>query len=268
MRIDIYIRLDSGLAVRFRFEFGTATIENQLDKIHANQYFSTLKDFGQSENVRTVDLLDQLGYLSTLIIVNTPQLILSFVYLIINALHTQLQVEEEWNLYGLLYKPLRVTYPEGQQTSTYRLQLPYKYSVPLIGTSALLHWLVSNSLFILIIDGSRCLRPTIGNDMNADGLAGTDLSWSINRRLSEDFRLPEDTFVGAGYSDMSMLILLIIGAAFVSSPALVMGRRLKSEMVSGGTNSLVLSAACHVPRAPASEGKDHLYPATQHCSCD
>ncbi|KAK7977089.1 hypothetical protein PG996_003158 [Apiospora saccharicola] len=91
---------------------------------------SMFADFGRSEN-----------------------LILSFVYLIINMLHTRLRAEEEWNTYGLGYRPLRVSYPEGQQTSTYRLQLPYKYSVPLISTSTLLHWLVSNSLFISIIDG-------------------------------------------------------------------------------------------------------------------
>ncbi|KAK8133474.1 hypothetical protein PG984_005486 [Apiospora sp. TS-2023a] len=168
----------------------------------------SLKDFGQTEN-----------------------LILSFVYLIINMLHTQLQVENEWNLYGLSYKPLRVSYPEGQQTSTYRLQLPYKYSIPLMGTSTALHWLVSNSLFIVIINGRSDII-------------------TYDESLLNDFGLSEGTFVAAGYSDLSILILLICGTVFVTSPLWFKGIKLKSDMVFGGTNSLVLSAACHVPKVP------------------
>ena len=40
-------------------------------------------------------------------------------------------------------------YPRGLQRSTYRLQLPYKYGLPLLLLSALLHWLVSQSLFLV-----------------------------------------------------------------------------------------------------------------------
>lgn len=54
--------------------------------------------------------------------------------------------------YYLRKKPLRVTAPQGQQRSTYYLHLPYRYSVPLIVTSALLHWLVSQSIFLVRID--------------------------------------------------------------------------------------------------------------------
>ncbi|KAK8087416.1 hypothetical protein PG994_002390 [Apiospora phragmitis] len=116
---------------------------------------SPLGNFGPSENVTTINLMDGLGYLSTLICVNMPQLILSFVYLTISMLHTQLQVEKEWNF-----------------------------------------------LFILIIDGR------------------SDLKGSINEHLRTDFRLPENTFVGTGYSDLSILILLILGSIFVLSPLL------------------------------------------------
>ncbi|KAK7921574.1 hypothetical protein PG985_009596 [Apiospora marii] len=201
---------------------------------------SMFADFGRSENVRPVKALDGLGYISTLICVNMPQLILSFVYLVINMLHTRLRAEEEWNMYSLGYKPLRVSYPEGRQTSTYRLQLPYKYSVPLITTSTILHWLVSNSLFISIIDGRQNLKD------------------STNSVLQEDFHLSKDTFIGAGYSDSSLLILLILGTIFVLSPFFFKGTKLPSGMVFGGTNSLVLSAACHVPRMPASEGRQYF----------
>lgn len=115
---------------------------------------NVFKSFGPSEQLQTIDFLQGLGYFATLLVVNIPQLILSFVYLIINLLHTNMQIEKEWNSYGSEMKPLRVSHPQGQQTSTYRLQLPYKYSIPLLTMSALLHWVLSNCLFIVIISGS------------------------------------------------------------------------------------------------------------------
>jgi hypothetical protein len=38
----------------------------------------------------------------------------------------------------------------GQQVGTYRLQLPYKYSVLLIILSAVLHFLLSESSFVVL----------------------------------------------------------------------------------------------------------------------
>lgn len=39
--------------------------------------------------------------------------------------------------------------PQGEQRSTYWLQLPYAYSIPLITASATLHWLISQSIFLM-----------------------------------------------------------------------------------------------------------------------
>lgn len=44
-------------------------------------------------------------------------------------------------------------YERGQQIATYRLQLPYKHSVPLLVLSTLGHWLVSNALFVIVSQG-------------------------------------------------------------------------------------------------------------------
>ncbi|KAK6858563.1 hypothetical protein PG995_006262 [Apiospora arundinis] len=187
--------------------------------------------FGPSNGQQTIEFLEHLGYVATLIVVNMPQLILSFVYLVINSLYTQMQVEKEWNSYGLANRPLRVSYPHGQQTSTYRLQLPYKYSIPLLTTSALLHWVVSNCLFILIVDGRW-----EGRSRSSD-------------QLRQAFDQPQGTIVSMGYSALAVVILFALGALFVLSPFFFASTKLKSGMPSGGTDSLVLSAACHVPRA-------------------
>lgn len=115
----------------------------------------SLATFGPSHDVQVVNFLNNLGYYTTLITVNAPQLILSFIYLLVSMPHKKLQVEKEWNSYALAYKPLRVSFPHGSQTSTYRLQLPSLYSIPLICTSAALHWMMSNCLFILTFDGTQ-----------------------------------------------------------------------------------------------------------------
>ncbi|KAI1735316.1 hypothetical protein F4680DRAFT_461784 [Xylaria scruposa] len=95
------------------------------------------------------------GYLNSLLFVNVPHLFVSISYFFYNAFFTQLQVEREWNEYSSKFKPLRVSHPMGQQVSSYRLQLPYKYSIPLILGGVWCHWLVSNTVFLFIIEGGR-----------------------------------------------------------------------------------------------------------------
>ncbi|KAI6352151.1 hypothetical protein MCOR25_009535 [Pyricularia grisea] len=114
-------------------------------------------EFGPSTNSNNVFLAFgvELTYLQVLLITNIPQIIFSFCYLAINTLFTQLQVEQEWNSYAESYKPLRVSYPTGEQISTYRLQLPYRYSVPLLAASILMHWLISNCLYVMILEGGK-----------------------------------------------------------------------------------------------------------------
>lgn len=101
------------------------------------------------------DTPDQL--LSCVVTANLPQLLLSLSYFVYNSLFTRFCTEKEWNSYGLDYRPLRVTRPQGQQRSTYRLQLPYQYSIPLIIISIFLHWLVSNALYVFVLEGGKVL---------------------------------------------------------------------------------------------------------------
>ncbi|CAI4212306.1 unnamed protein product [Parascedosporium putredinis] len=98
-------------------------------------------------------------------IVNTPQILLSIAYLAYNGLFTRMHGEREWSSYSVKYKPLRVSYARGLQTVAYRLQLPFRWSIPLISLSALLHWLVSNCLYIR---DSRILRVYVTTSFNDD----------------------------------------------------------------------------------------------------
>ncbi|KAI6598771.1 hypothetical protein MCOR06_001481 [Pyricularia oryzae] len=187
-------------------------------------------EFGNSTNSGNVfgSLGNQLTYLQVLLVTNIPQIVFSFCYLAVNALFTQLQVEREWNSYAQSYKPLRVSYPTGDQTSTYRLQLPYRYSVPLMAASILMHWLISNCLYVIILEGDHDFSTTIAS-------------------LQPYLGVSKDAAVAIGFSSQSITITFICGCIIALSPLPFRYQKLKSHMVLGGTNSLVISAACHVP---------------------
>jgi hypothetical protein len=50
-------------------------------------------------------------------------------------------------------KGLRVSSaPAGKQRSKYFLQIPLRYGVPMVGVSAVLHWLASQSIFVVVVE--------------------------------------------------------------------------------------------------------------------
>jgi hypothetical protein len=88
--------------------------------------------------------------------VNSPQLVLSWVYFSYNGLLTLLAVAREWESYALHRKGLRISNrQEGKQRSTYFLQLPYRIAIPFMIVSAFLHWLVSQSFFLVSVQVYR-----------------------------------------------------------------------------------------------------------------
>ena len=55
----------------------------------------------------------------------------------------------EQSHYGMARKALRVSAPEGYQRSSWFLSIPYKYGIPLTLASGLLHWFISQALFLV-----------------------------------------------------------------------------------------------------------------------
>jgi hypothetical protein len=92
--------------------------------------------------------LQSASLLGLTMISNTPQLLLSICYMALNGLITRMLAELEWASYGIGFKALRVTNPRGGQRSTYRLQLPYRWSIPLLAVSSILHWVYSNCFYL------------------------------------------------------------------------------------------------------------------------
>ncbi|KAK3329266.1 hypothetical protein B0H66DRAFT_17750 [Apodospora peruviana] len=159
------------------------------------------------------------GMLSMTVVANTPQLILSVCYMAYNGLFTRLLAEFEWAAFGVRYKPLRVTYRKGEQKSTYRLQLPYRWSVPLLLVSLLLHWLFSNTIYVSVYEG---------------------FDWQYPYRKTG----PKE---GLQYSPVSIVISLVIAMVTAMAPVALAFIKLPGKMVVSGGSSVVISAACHNP---------------------
>lgn len=93
---------------------------------------------------------DPEGLISNVLIANTPQLILSILYILYNTMLSTFLVQREFSrLHDKVYrKPLRVSEPEGIQRSSYFISLPLRYGIPLYASSGVMHWLISRSFFL------------------------------------------------------------------------------------------------------------------------
>ncbi|KAI1733597.1 hypothetical protein F4680DRAFT_463028 [Xylaria scruposa] len=185
--------------------------------------FITTGGFFPSNNSPTIPL--DLTLVNSVLLANTPQLLLTFCYFTYNNIFTHLQSAQEWAQFGYGFFPLRVTDPKGHQLSTYRLQLPYRYSLSLMVASIFLHWVLANTIYVLISVGGY---------------------YSSDPYLS-DSSLPADAVTIVGYSPTALLTLTIVSIILALIPPIwSLLTRLPSNIVIPGCNSLALSAACHV----------------------
>ncbi|KIK53464.1 hypothetical protein GYMLUDRAFT_232806 [Collybiopsis luxurians FD-317 M1] len=170
---------------------------------------------------------------AAVLISNSPQLILSMIYLVFNSLCTTLFLTFEWSLYARSCKPLRVSSPSGNQRSTYFLQIPYRYGLPLMVFSALLHWLVSQSIFLVKVSYWE--------------------TWDNSNDILDSYQ----SVTSCGYSPMGMILTIIVGASLILL-ALIFAffTHLNGDMPLVGSCSAAISAACHPPE----DGKNSSMP--------
>lgn len=175
--------------------------------------FGTVTGESMVANIGSVNLI------TTILIANAPQLLLSFLYLTYNGLFTCMLLANEWSNFGKTRKTLRVTTARGKQRSTYWLQLPYRYGIPLLATSAMLHWLVSQSLFLARVN-------VVGEDGQLDSTA------SIST---------------CGYSNIAIIFVIALGSVTVLVGLAMGTRRYKAGMPLAGMCSAAISSGCHPP---------------------
>ncbi|KAH7336430.1 hypothetical protein BKA65DRAFT_538551 [Rhexocercosporidium sp. MPI-PUGE-AT-0058] len=163
------------------------------------------------------------GLAANVLLANFPQLILSFLYLTYNGLFTSMLGAEEYSQFSQHRKGLRVSSkPEGAQRTAYYLQLPFTYGIPLILLSITLHWFVSQSIFLVLIDISR---------------------WTAIKQY-QGFGYRQD-LTECGYSPIALFFVIIISIFALLGGILLGFRRLSGDVPLAGGCSLVISAACH-----------------------
>ncbi|KAK5112504.1 hypothetical protein LTR62_004261 [Meristemomyces frigidus] len=167
------------------------------------------------------------GLVTAVLLANLPQAIVSFLYLTYNGLLTSMLLCHEYSKYALegRRKPLRVTTPHGQQRSTYYLNLPYTYSLPLLIASGTLHWLISESIFLA--------RLSVYSNTNDANIAATSAD--------------AEEYSEVGYSCLPILLAILLGTAMLLF-ALGLGlRKFASAIPVAGSCSVALAAAAHRP---------------------
>ncbi|RSL52670.1 hypothetical protein CEP54_010779 [Fusarium duplospermum] len=156
------------------------------------------------------DITTSFSMTESVILSNLPHFVFSGLYFQYNALFTGMLAAKEWSDFGRKRKGLRVSSdPRGEQKSRYFLQLPYRWSIPLILMSMLIHWMLSQSIFLVVID--------FGDDF------GTT----------------------CGYSPIAIFAVIIVAVAMALAVVIAGYRRLPTAIPVVGSCSLGIAAACH-----------------------
>ena len=179
------------------------------------------------------------GLIWAAFIANVPQLILSMIYFVYNGILTAYFLGVEWQQYMRERKGLRVSdSPRGEQRSTYFLQLPYRAAIPLMVASGILHWLVSQSIFLVSIETY---------------LWDSDLPWQLGanpyqKARQNSFDDTSPNMLTCGFSPIPMIFVIVIAVFMIVSLVVLGARKYKASMPVASSNSLAIAAACHVPK--------------------
>ncbi|KAF2737403.1 hypothetical protein EJ04DRAFT_574588 [Polyplosphaeria fusca] len=173
---------------------------------------------------RTIINWEVRSTVGNVLVANLAQPILSFLYFSYNGFFTCMLLGLEWSQFAHHRKGLRVSRaPTGSQRSTYFLQLPYRFALPLMALSGVLHWLVSQSIFLVSIDV-----------YNEDGTP-----------YKQQFSYDRASLKSCGYSPIAIISVIIL-AVFMIVAAIGIGWiPYKSGINLAGSCSAAISAACH-----------------------
>ncbi|KAH9206756.1 hypothetical protein DL95DRAFT_396674 [Leptodontidium sp. 2 PMI_412] len=198
--------------------------------------YAILNIFSSGQSNLTAEDFDSNTTLIALVaLANLPQVIVSCLYFAYNTIYTSMVSADEWSRFTVNRKALRTTEPRGEQRSTYWLSLPWTYALPLAVASSILHWLISQSLFI-----SRT-------------------------EILDTYGEPEPlSYMNVGYNPLAILIALLFGVMMVLAMILNGFRKLTDGSVLVGNNSLAISAACQREKDEGAEKRKVMWGAVRH----
>ena len=170
---------------------------------------------------------------------NSFQVLVSFLYLFYNNILTRQVAANEFLRFldpDRDRKGLRVSSPKNsQQRSSYFLSLPWRYAIPQMMAFMLLHWLVSQSIFIVLTS-----------------------AWNI---APEPAPMPSENATRLGFSCAGIFLVLIVATTLVLGLAANSVRKYRCKVPGFfprmATNSAAIEAVCR----PARDDYDaHLFP--------
>ncbi|PUU76464.1 hypothetical protein B9Z19DRAFT_1052015 [Tuber borchii] len=180
------------------------------------------RGFGKVNSVSLLKTIHFRNIPESVLLANLPQTILSFLFLTYNSLFTCMLAGHEWSLLGHNHCTLRVTSPRPGQRSTYWLQVPYTYAIPLMTLSGLLHWLTSQSIFLARVEVSD------------------QFGWEISSTINT-----------VGYSCIAIIFVLTLCILALLAAGGMGFNSFSAEITTVGCCSAAISAACHSRGADA-----------------
>ncbi|RYO75614.1 hypothetical protein DL766_004240 [Monosporascus sp. MC13-8B] len=160
------------------------------------------------------------GIVPNLIVANVPHVFFFILYMAYSDIYAKMHMAVEFNEYSKRAMGLRVSEkPRGAQLGSHFFGLSAHWGLPIITVSSTIHWLTSQAIFFVRVDG-----------VNNEGVVD-----------------PNDQLARLGYNCRAIAaivgILLLIAIVTVC-----LGWFQKFEVSFGEVgNSLVISAACHPP---------------------
>lgn len=114
-------------------------------------------------------------------------------------------------------------------------------SIPLMASSAVAHWLASESFFILVEEGGYFATHHAFTGITYD----TPWASDPNKYLPQDPNLPYSTTITLTYASQPLIFLCALSAIVLVLPFLLSAQRV-SGVFHAGNSSYAISAACHV----------------------
>jgi hypothetical protein len=172
---------------------------------------------------------------------NAAQPVLSLIYYAYNGIFTSFMLGVEWNNFAINRKGLRVSNSSrGAQRTSYMLQLPKRIAVPLMLLSAILHWLCSQSIFLVSLEFEQSVNSP--------------------SYVSDDPGHAKEV-ITCGFSPIAIVLTVSLGVAMVLAAIFTALRKFKTAgMPVVGSCSAAISAGCHGVR-----DDDSPEPGTTEC---
>ncbi|CAG8279342.1 unnamed protein product [Penicillium salamii] len=177
--------------------------------------------FGAS-NYNIIGIHVPMTMLGSVVIANIPQLLITLSYYCYNNVLTDMLAAGEYNSYGITRKPLRVSRPVkgSEQRSTYWLSVPYRYALPLMVLYMILHWLVSQGIFYVLV-----------------------IPYDLQGNVNDEYKVDS-----LGYSPLPVFVAILVASLMICILAGLGLKRFKSDLPVAGGCSVAISAACHPPK--------------------